>query len=123
MTTGVIRLEANGPGGTGLERMDLDAADFQSPLPHQSVHVYFNDDNIGLSVGVWTTSDMQEAFGPYTGDAFMPGDRKAARSTYLRPVVSRRVKTTETAIRTSEVSTISVPTALISGVTPRRIVE
>ncbi|WP_371227861.1 cupin domain-containing protein [Roseovarius sp. 2305UL8-3] len=71
MTTGVIRLEANGPEDAGLKPMELDAADFQSPLPQQSVHVYFNDAEIGLSVGVWTTTDMQEAFGPYPGDEFM----------------------------------------------------
>ncbi len=71
MTIGVIRLEANGPNGARLEPMELDAADFQSPLPEQAVHVYFNDEDIGLSIGVWTTTDMQEAFGPYPGDEFM----------------------------------------------------
>lgn len=71
MTPSVIRLEPNGPAGQGLQPMELDPADFQSPLPEQSVHVYFNDPQIGLSVGVWTTTDMQEAFGPYPGDEFM----------------------------------------------------
>lgn len=71
MTNGVIRLEANGPAGKGLEKMDLDTADFQSPLPEQFVHVFYNDPEIGLSVGVWTTTTMQEAFGPYPGDEFM----------------------------------------------------
>jgi len=67
----VIRLELEGPGGVGLEKMDLDSADFQSELPEQYVHVYYEDEAIGLSVGVWTTTTMQEAFGPYPGDEFM----------------------------------------------------
>ena len=73
MTTskGVIRLEPNGPEGVGLIPMDLDSADFQSDLPEQNVHVYFTDPDIGMTVGVWTTTDMQEAFGPYPGDEFM----------------------------------------------------
>ena len=67
----VIRLEPNGPADTGLEEMQLDPADFQSELPRQQVHVYFEDEALGLSVGVWTTTSMQEAFGPYPGDEFM----------------------------------------------------
>ena len=50
---------------------ELDPADFQSDLPEQFVHVYFEDEALGLSVGVWTTTTMQEAFGPYPGDEFM----------------------------------------------------
>ncbi len=67
----VIRFEANGPAGTGLARMDLDQADFQSALPEQHLHVYFEDKALGLSLGVWTTTSMQETFGPYPGDEFM----------------------------------------------------
>lgn len=55
----------------GLSRMELDAADFQSDLPEQNWHLYYEDDAAGLYVGVWTTTDMQEAFGPYPGDEFM----------------------------------------------------
>lgn len=69
--TGIIRLERNGPPGLGLERMALDEADFASDLPEQHIHVYYADEAIGLTVGVWTTTDMQEAFGPYPGDEFM----------------------------------------------------
>ena len=68
---GVIRLLPQGPAGAGLKKMSLDPADFQSDLPEQHLHVYFQDPELGLSVGVWTTSDMQEAFGPYPGDEFM----------------------------------------------------
>jgi len=67
----VYRLEPNGPSETGLKRMQLDPADFQSELPEQHLHVYFEDEALGLSVGVWTTTSMQEAFGPYPGDEFM----------------------------------------------------
>ena len=36
---GVIRLEPNGPANVGMEQMQLDAADFQSELPQQHIHV------------------------------------------------------------------------------------
>jgi uncharacterized cupin superfamily protein len=68
---GVIRLEPQGPSGIGLVDMELEQGDFQSPLPEQQIHVYFEDEVLGLSVGVWTTTTMQEAFGPYPGDEFM----------------------------------------------------
>ncbi len=70
-TPQVIRFERNGPEGVGLEPMELDPADFQSELPEQTLHVYFSDEEFGLTLGVWTTTDMQEAFGPYPGDEFM----------------------------------------------------
>ncbi len=71
MAKHVILLERNGPAGTGLSKMDLDPADFQSTLPTQHVHVYYSDPEIGLNVGVWDTTTMQEAFGPYPGDEFI----------------------------------------------------
>lgn len=67
----IIRLESDGPTGIGLAKMDLNPADFQSELPEQYLHVYYEDEDLGLSVGVWTTTSMQEAFGPYPGDEFM----------------------------------------------------
>jgi uncharacterized cupin superfamily protein len=67
----VIRLEAYGPAEVGMEQMQLDTADFQSELPQQHIHVYYEDEELGLSVGVWDTTSMQEAFGPYPGDEFM----------------------------------------------------
>lgn len=69
--TKVVRLERIGPASKGLSKMKLDPTDFQSDLPEQHLHVYFNDEELGLSVGVWTTTSMQEAFGPYPGDEFM----------------------------------------------------
>ncbi|MBD3677169.1 MAG: DUF861 domain-containing protein [Rhodobacteraceae bacterium] len=70
-TTGVIQLEPDGPAGTGLAEMELNPAGFQSPLPVQHLHVYFSGPALGLTVGVWDTTDMQEAFGPYPGDEFI----------------------------------------------------
>ncbi len=67
----VIRFEPNGPADTGMPALELERADFQSELPEQHLHVYFEDEALGLSAGVWTTTDMQEAFGPYPGDEFM----------------------------------------------------
>ena len=70
-TSKIIRLEPLGPENIGLTEMELDPADFQSDLPEQHIHLYFEDEASGLTVGVWTTTDMQEAFGPYPGDEFM----------------------------------------------------
>ena len=67
----VIRLERNGPKSTGMPEMECDPAGFQSSLPTQHLHVYFSDPEIGLNVGVWSTTAMQEAFGPYPGDEFI----------------------------------------------------
>ncbi len=71
MQTKVIRLDANGPLGAGLQPLDLDPDDFQSSLPVQHVHEYYGNADAGLSVGVWDTTTMQEAFGPYPGDEFI----------------------------------------------------
>jgi uncharacterized cupin superfamily protein len=70
-TPKIIRLEPNGPRGVTLAPLELDPADFQSPLPEQNYHLYFTDPAIGLNVGIWDTTTMQEAFGPYPGDEFI----------------------------------------------------
>lgn len=70
-TPKIIRLSASGADGKGLMPLDLDAEDFQSPLPEQHYHLYFSDPEIGLNIGVWDTTTMQEAFGPYPGDEFI----------------------------------------------------
>jgi len=67
----VIRLERDGPADTGMPEMQCDPADFQSALPTQNLHTYYSDPEIGLNVGVWDTTTMQEAFGPYPGDEFI----------------------------------------------------
>jgi hypothetical protein len=67
----VVRLEKYGPADTGMPEMKCNAEDFASDLPTQTLHVYYDDEALGMSVGVWTTSPMQEAFGPYPGDEFI----------------------------------------------------
>lgn len=66
---GIIRFEENGPDG--LRPMTLDPADFQEMPDQQNLHVYFQDSELGMSVGVWDTTPMQERFGPYPGDEFI----------------------------------------------------
>lgn len=65
----LVRLEANGPNG--LEPMDLTPYDFQTRPDAQNLYVYFEDQELGMSVGVWDTTPMQEPFGPYPGDEFI----------------------------------------------------
>lgn len=67
----VIHLDPAGPDGMGLQPLELDPADFQSTLPVQNYHLYFEDPALGLSVGIWDTTTMQEAFGPYPTDEFI----------------------------------------------------
>ncbi len=67
----IIHLEPAGPKDSGLVPLDLDPADFQSDLPEQCWHIYYENAELGLTVGVWTTTPMQETFGPYPGDEFM----------------------------------------------------
>jgi uncharacterized cupin superfamily protein len=67
----VYRLETHGPADTGMPEMTCKPEDFASDLPTQTLHVYYDDEELGMSVGVWTTSPMQEAFGPYPGDEFI----------------------------------------------------
>ena len=54
-----------------MTEMKCNPEDFASDLPTQTLHVYYEDEELGMSVGVWTTSPMQEAFGPYPGDEFI----------------------------------------------------
>lgn len=65
----IIRFEPNGPDG--LKPMSLDPGDFHSMPDEQTLHVYFDDPELGMSAGVWTTTPMQETFGPYPGDEFI----------------------------------------------------
>lgn len=69
--TTAIRLSPDGPEGVGLERMTLDPADFDAFPDEQRIHVYSEDQRLNLAVGIWTPTDMQDAFGPYPGDEFM----------------------------------------------------
>ncbi len=65
----IIRFAPNCPDG--LKPMTLDPADFHTVPSAQNLHVYFEDRDLGFSTGVWDTTSMQEAFGPYPGDEFI----------------------------------------------------
>ena len=65
----LTRLEPNGPDG--LKPMDLAPYAFHTRPEQQNLHVYFEDEELGMSVGVWDTTPMQEPFGPYPGDEFI----------------------------------------------------
>jgi uncharacterized cupin superfamily protein len=66
--TGILRID---PESTRLEALVLDPDAFQSPLPVQHYALIFEDEDIGLAVGIWDTTTMQEAFGPYPGDEYI----------------------------------------------------
>ena len=66
----IIRLSHN-PDGFKDNVDDLTADMFESDLPIQHSHDYFADDEAGLYVGVWDTTEMIEAAAPYAMDEFM----------------------------------------------------
>ena len=66
----IIRLSPD-PEGFGETPDELDATDFSSDVPVQHTHSYYEDDEIGLYVGLWDTEAMVEAGGPYACDEFM----------------------------------------------------
>ncbi len=59
------------PEGFGETPDKLEAEDFSSDVPLQHTHLDFEDDEIGLYVGLWDTDTMVEAGGPYACDEFM----------------------------------------------------
>ena len=66
----IIRLNAN-PLGFGEVADELTQDMFVSDLPIQHSHDYFADEDLGIYIGVWDTTDMKEAAGPYEFDEFM----------------------------------------------------
>jgi uncharacterized cupin superfamily protein len=66
----IIRLNPN-PEGFGETPDTLDAEDFSSGVPLQNTHSVYEDDDIGLYVGLWDTESMVEKGGPYPCDEFM----------------------------------------------------
>lgn len=66
----IIRLSAE-PDGFGETADDLESELFDSELPTQHSHEYYEDEDLGLYIGVWDTDDMIEAAGPYACDEFM----------------------------------------------------
>ena len=70
MAVSIIRLNPD-PDGFGDKPDELEAASFSSDIPLQHSHSVYEDDDIGLYVGVWDTEAMVEAGGPYACDEFM----------------------------------------------------
>jgi uncharacterized cupin superfamily protein len=66
----IIRL-SNTPEGFNDNVDELTADMFESSMPIQHSHDYFEDDDLGLYVGVWDTTDMIETAAPYAMDEFM----------------------------------------------------
>lgn len=71
MTTRKIIKLSGHPEGFGQTPDELTEAMFESELPVQHSHDYYQDDDLGLYVGVWDTTDMIETAGPYACDEFM----------------------------------------------------
>lgn len=65
----IIWLQTNGPNG--LSRLEPGPADVHGMPQGQGACIYLEDENSVISVGVWDTTSMQEAFGPYLGDEFI----------------------------------------------------
>ena len=70
LTKKIIRLSAS-PEGFGQHPDELTSDMFVSELPLQHSHEYYADEDLGLYVGVWDTTDMIETAGPYACDEFM----------------------------------------------------
>lgn len=59
------------PTGFGEQQDELDASFFESKLPIQHSHSAYENEELGLYVGVWDTTDMIEAAGAYPCEEFM----------------------------------------------------
>jgi len=66
----IIKLNPN-PAGFGSVPDELETQMFDSPLPVQHSHMVYENDDIGLYVGLWDTTTMSEKSGPYPCDEFM----------------------------------------------------
>jgi uncharacterized cupin superfamily protein len=66
----IIRLSSS-PAGFGETADELTQDLFSSAVPVQHSHEYFEDDGLGLYIGVWDTETMVETAGPYACDEFM----------------------------------------------------
>ena len=66
----IIKLSQN-PEGFGEITDELEVEMFESSLPKQHTHSYFEDEVLGLYIGVWDTTDMTETAAPYVCDEFM----------------------------------------------------
>jgi uncharacterized cupin superfamily protein len=70
MIGNIIHLNRD-PAGFGEFPDSLDAPMFDSEVPLQHTHLYHEDDERGVYVGVWDTTSMVETAGPYPCDEFM----------------------------------------------------
>ena len=66
----IIRLSGK-PKNFGQNPAELDTDMFESSLPIQHTHSYYEDEELGLYIGVWDTTDMVESAAPYACDEFM----------------------------------------------------
>ena len=66
----IIRLSTQ-PKNFGKVTDELDSDMFESAVPEQHTHSYYEDETLGLYVGVWDTTDMVENAAPYACDEFM----------------------------------------------------
>ena len=68
MNNSIIRL-SSAPRGFGAVVDPIESGVLGSPTQH--THEYFSNDDLGLYVGVWDTTDMLERAEPYSMDEFM----------------------------------------------------
>ncbi len=66
----IIKLNSH-PEGFGLVADQLEDELFNSSLPVQHTHSYYENDELGLYIGLWDTTDMTEAPAPYSCDEFL----------------------------------------------------
>lgn len=66
----IVKLNKN-PIGFGDIADELEESMFNSPLPKQHTHSYYEDESLGLYIGVWDTTTMIESAAPYACDEFM----------------------------------------------------
>jgi uncharacterized cupin superfamily protein len=66
----IIQLSSD-PAGFGELPDTLDAQIFDSQAPVQHTHMYYEDEDNGVYVGVWDTTSMVESAGPYPCNEFM----------------------------------------------------
>jgi uncharacterized cupin superfamily protein len=68
----VTKFGDKGPADTGMVEWEtIDPAGLESGEPVQRGHLYYNDEDMGLMVGVWDCTPMTAKMGAYDVDEFM----------------------------------------------------
>ncbi len=68
----ITRMEPHGPTDTGMVEWDpIDPNTIESGSPVQRGHLYFNDTDMGLMVGVWDCTPFIGTMAPYDVNEFM----------------------------------------------------